>query len=330
MPNQTHIIRFDGRYFSYTDLNGILVRIPAISGDTSYQNSEFQGEKDFGPIPGGFYDVRQSEYQVIDVTNGIFGIAGLMGIDIGTWPTSIFGWGTERVWLQPQAGTDTFGRDEFSIHGGATAGSAGCIDLVSQASTFFSFFKSLGENVVLQVDYGSGYNGLDNPLTNGITDVSIENIYSSQGLDLNELEPLKFLQDQVRTQLEQQLQMSIPEQSLGEILKNYNFASSSQLTNFLEKYQLNSDLSSLSNTIPSLIINDGNGGNFNLLALPNFSDLVGAERTTAWDNFTNSFLETALAPFSYDIDQFTDFLNLNRISFSEFERDDLRRGGVDV
>ena len=29
MPNnQTHIIRFDGRYFSYNDLNGNFIQIP--------------------------------------------------------------------------------------------------------------------------------------------------------------------------------------------------------------------------------------------------------------------------------------------------------------
>ena len=110
---------------------------------------------------------------------------------------------------------------------------------------------------------------------------------------------------------------------------NTTLLSAESLQNFLSKYNLSQSLSDYANTIPSLIINDGNGGNFNLLALPNFSDLFGAERTTAWDNFTNSFLETALAPFSYDIDQFTDFLNLNRISFSEFEGDS-EYGGINA
>ena len=42
MTNQTTIIRFDGNYFSYTDSSGNLVRIPAISGKTDSQNSQFQ------------------------------------------------------------------------------------------------------------------------------------------------------------------------------------------------------------------------------------------------------------------------------------------------
>jgi hypothetical protein len=38
--NQTHIIRFDGNYFSYTDNNGKLVKIPAISGRNNSHNSQ--------------------------------------------------------------------------------------------------------------------------------------------------------------------------------------------------------------------------------------------------------------------------------------------------
>jgi VCBS repeat-containing protein len=97
--------------------------------------------------------------------------------------------------------------------------------------------------------------------------------------------------------------------------------SADSLQNFLSKYNFNQTISDYAGIIPSLIVSDGNGGNFNLLALPNFSDLFGQERVTAWDNFTNSFLETALSPFNYDLDQFTGFLNQNRITFSEFESD---------
>ena len=316
MPNQTHIIRFDGNYFSYTDLNGILIRIPAISGNTKYQDSDFQNIADKGPIPEGFYDVRQDKYEDFLGFSSWQQLLSLVGR--GEWPGGGDSWGTERIWLQPQSGTETFGRADLTIHGGLYAGSAGCIDLVSQASTFFSFFRSIGGNAVLQVDYGAGYDGSDNPLTNGITDTSIENIYSSQGLNLNDLEPLKFLQNQVRTQLEQQLQMSIPEQSLGDILKSYKFTPSVQITNLLEKYHLNSDLSLLAGIIPSLIINDGNGNNFNLLALPNFSDLSEAGRETAWDGFASSFFSTAFSSLNYDLDQFTGFLNQNRITLSGF------------
>jgi hypothetical protein len=313
MPNQTIIIRFDGNYFSYTDDIGNLFRIPAISGKIDSQSSQLQNLIERGPIPEGFYDVKQDEYQSIGFTN-IF--AGLVGW--GGWPKSIPAWGTERIWLQPQFPTNTYGRDGFTIHGGWTPESSGCIDLVNNASTFFSFFKSLGSDAVLQVDYGSGYDGSNNPLTNGINSISIEEIYSSKGLDLSELEPLKFLQNQVKSQLEQQLQMSIPEQSINDIIKSYNFTESSELTNLMAKYNLSSDLSSLASITPSLIINDGQGNNFNLLAFPNFSNLTGVEQKTAWDGFTNSFLETALLPLNQNPSQFTDFLNQSRISFSEF------------
>ena len=47
--SQTPIIRFDGNYFSYTDNNGKLVKIPAISGKTDSQNSQLQNIRGKGP-----------------------------------------------------------------------------------------------------------------------------------------------------------------------------------------------------------------------------------------------------------------------------------------
>ena len=138
MTNQTTIIRFDGNYFSYTDSSGNLVRIPAISGKTDSQNSQFQNVVERGPIPEGFYDVKQDEYQSIGVNDIFTGLS-----NSGGWPGSIPSWGTERIWLKPQSSTNTYYRDGFSIHGGWTPESAGCIDLVDNASTFFDFFKSL-------------------------------------------------------------------------------------------------------------------------------------------------------------------------------------------
>jgi hypothetical protein len=38
-------------------------------------------------------------------------------------------WGSFRAALEPYPNTDTRGRDGFYLHGGATAGSKGCIDV---------------------------------------------------------------------------------------------------------------------------------------------------------------------------------------------------------
>ncbi len=174
--------------------------------------------------------LRQSQ-NITDISNWNYLKSSLGG---GTWRGTEGSWGTERVWLEPQAGTNTFGRTDFSIHGGISAGSAGCIDLVDNAPTFFNFFKSLGSDAVLQVDYGSGYNGSNNPLTQGNSNITIENIYSNQGKDLNEIKPLQNFLSASKTALEEKLQMSIPEKSVTELLNDYKIKSgnsSSKLQN---------------------------------------------------------------------------------------------------
>ena len=58
-------------------------------------------------------------------------------------------------WLAPHANTQTFGRDNFSIHGGSDPGSAGCIDLMSEMDDFADLMQVLGQDEVsVRVDYG--------------------------------------------------------------------------------------------------------------------------------------------------------------------------------
>ena len=40
------------------------------------------------------------------------------------------------IWIKPSKETNTYGRDDFSIHGGWVPGSAGCIDLASNMDNF--------------------------------------------------------------------------------------------------------------------------------------------------------------------------------------------------
>src|SRR5216684_5427292 len=76
----------------------------------------------------------------------------------GEWPGSIMAWGTERVWADPTEETVdsglTFGRKGMAIHGGWTPGSAGCIDLTGNMTSFAKTFRSLGRDLKLYVDYG--------------------------------------------------------------------------------------------------------------------------------------------------------------------------------
>ncbi|MFT7098697.1 MAG: hypothetical protein ACJAS6_000562, partial [Rickettsiales bacterium] len=216
MPtNQSIVVNFDGQYLSYTDLNGSLVRIPAISGRDGYQNPQHQGLADQGTLPSGTYYVNQGAYQQIDFYGETVGVVG-----IGTWPGSTKSWGTERVWLEPAPGTETYGRTGFTIHGGKDAGSDGCIDMVGNSSTFFDYFQDLGQDVILNVDYGS-YDGSNHPLTDNVVGnngvVTINDIYNSQGLSLDDLAEFK---SQLKEGLEKQLNMSLTDEAFENIFNN--------------------------------------------------------------------------------------------------------------
>ena len=62
-------------------------------------------------------------------------------------------WWTSRVWLEPAKETNTYGRDNFSIHGGEEPGSAGCIDLTSEMPAFADWFKKNGKDLIIKVKY---------------------------------------------------------------------------------------------------------------------------------------------------------------------------------
>ena len=94
------------------------------SGGDDYQSKIHQDVPNKGPIPEGTYYANQNQRQNITVLDAAAGIIGH-----GKWPGQLPAWGTKRVWLQPDANTNTYGRSGFTIHGGWSKGSAGCIDI---------------------------------------------------------------------------------------------------------------------------------------------------------------------------------------------------------
>jgi len=125
----------------------------ARSGKEGYQSPAYQSKKDKGPIPEGEWYVRQDRYQrkppiganwIEDLKNTLGG---------GLWPGGENAWGKNRIWLIPKRVKITYGRSGFSIHGGETMGSAGCIDLSSSMPLFILKFLSYGSNLVLKVKY---------------------------------------------------------------------------------------------------------------------------------------------------------------------------------
>lgn len=72
------------------------------------------------------------------------------------WPQLLWhelSWGNSRVWLEPSKETNTYGRDNFSIHGGWWPGSAGCIDMTEQINAFTSWLESTGNDLIVHVKY---------------------------------------------------------------------------------------------------------------------------------------------------------------------------------
>lgn len=145
---------FDGQELRAIQ-NGIIIkRWPAVSGSSGYQTSEYQGIRNKGPLPEGDWIVKQSEHQNIsDMSLPERIVAHIPWVERTRWPNGIPAWGRDRIWLTPSEGTNTRNREGFSIHGGWTPGSAGCIDLTNQMDDFVKTFKSWQGDVRLIVSY---------------------------------------------------------------------------------------------------------------------------------------------------------------------------------
>lgn len=69
-----------------------------------------------GPLPVGSYYIKPNEVSDPNIVGDI--VRRTRG-----------DWGDWRVRLHPAAGSKTYGRDNFFLHGGSLPGSAGCIDI---------------------------------------------------------------------------------------------------------------------------------------------------------------------------------------------------------
>lgn len=138
---------------------------PAWSGREGYWSPEFQAVKNIGPLPQGFYEVRQNEYASWEETplyNRAACILNIINWKVGRWPGCTTAWGHYRIGLIPKPATRTYNRSDFTIHGGSFPGSAGCIDLVEGIDSFVQQFREYGKDLLLEVRYkplpaGQGY-----------------------------------------------------------------------------------------------------------------------------------------------------------------------------
>jgi len=146
-------LHFDGSRLTLQENRKPIMSWPAVSGQPGSQGPEYQSYRDHGPLPQGGYRAKVSEMQRYEDTGTWDRIKGFGGH--GGWPGGPVSWGNYRTWLEPGHDTETFGRDNFSIHGGWFPGSAGCIDLTSEMDDFADLMQALGQDGIdVQVDYG--------------------------------------------------------------------------------------------------------------------------------------------------------------------------------
>ena len=146
--------KFDGKTLTIYQDNKPIMSWEAVSGKEGFQSPKYQNLKSTGPIPEGTYVARQSELQFISAQDWLVGWSRVIDKNLGgKWPGSTVSWGTSRVWLEPSKETNTYGRNNFSIHGGLIPGSAGCIDLTGQINAFTSWLKNTGKDLLVYVEY---------------------------------------------------------------------------------------------------------------------------------------------------------------------------------
>ena len=105
--------------------------------------------KNFGPIPEGVYTVGKLQTSRLERTNPFMDLVRWIfksGQQNHDWNRNTSGtrisWGYYRAPITSNKGTNTYGRGDFYIHGGAFPASHGCIDLTSEMEDFAKFFSS--------------------------------------------------------------------------------------------------------------------------------------------------------------------------------------------
>jgi hypothetical protein len=147
---------FDGRRLEWIEDGRVDKRWPAISGKLGFNGKEHQALRDTGPIPEGHYTALQSDFQKWEETpffNRAACILKFFNYKAGRWPGCTIAWGTRRVGLLPNPGTNVHGRTNFTIHGGWFPGSIGCIDLTDSMNAFAKEFLLYAKNMELEVRY---------------------------------------------------------------------------------------------------------------------------------------------------------------------------------
>ena len=139
---------FDGKSLTIYQDGKVTASWNAVSGKDGFQTPEYQNVKGKGTIPEGTYVARQEKLQYITSYGLVVGL-----LNKGTWPGSLYSWGSSRIALEASKETNTFDRGGFYVHGGWEPGSNGCIDLTSQMDDFTKWFENNGHDLIINVKY---------------------------------------------------------------------------------------------------------------------------------------------------------------------------------
>jgi hypothetical protein len=144
--------------------------VPAVSGRPN-DAGEFDYSKtrqavgSTGPLPEGKYSLDPSKVRELSLKDDIIGQGmawtQVFGKKVGAFPGGNISWGMARMPIEPNSvnvidpvSGNTVVRTGFTVHGGTSAGSAGCIDLMRCETLFFDKLKSVSTTpVALRVDY---------------------------------------------------------------------------------------------------------------------------------------------------------------------------------
>lgn len=152
---------------------------PAVSGRPG-ENGTFdysparQAMSATGPIPEGSYSLDPSKVRELTFGDELIGKGfswtQLAGRKVGSFPGGSDAWGMGRMPIEPNSvqvcdpSTSLMvNRFGFTVHGGTSAGSAGCIDLMRGESTFFSKLKQASSS---PIKLTVGYEGISSPVAN--------------------------------------------------------------------------------------------------------------------------------------------------------------------
>lgn len=154
--NQNCFITFDGKNLKLYNNGKQIDNLDAQSGKDNFQSAKYQIVANKGPLPEGTYYANQNQRQNLTLKNLALKLGEKIGLNLeqkSGWSGNPVAWGIRRVWLEPDENTNTYGRSGFTIHGGATKGSAGCIDIPWQTHKLSEYLDNCQDSVPVRVKY---------------------------------------------------------------------------------------------------------------------------------------------------------------------------------